>query len=89
MLVELIIGGKEAGPNELRMWGAPTFSALSRTLRYRLFKEGVQISSPEAERLPPCRRQNDCRGLCRLCLQDLSLTLNVSGCCEKPHRVHR
>lgn len=46
MLVELIIGGKEAGPNELRMCKAPTFSALSRTLRHRLFKEGVQLSPP-------------------------------------------
>lgn len=41
MLIELIIRGKEAGPNELRMCGAPTFSALSRTLRHRLFKERV------------------------------------------------
>lgn len=90
MLVELIIGGKEAGPNELRMCKAPTFSALSRTLRHRLFKEGVQLSPPPGtERLPPCRRQNDCRGLCQLCHQVLSLTLNVSGCCEEPHRVHR
>lgn len=50
MLVELIIGGKEAGPNELRMCKAPTFSALSRTLRHRLFKEGVQLSAPPRNR---------------------------------------
>lgn len=54
MLVELIIGGKEAGPNELRMCKAPTFSALSRTLRHRLFKEGVQLSPPQEQRgCPP------------------------------------
>lgn len=62
MLVELIIGGKEAGPNELRMCKAPTFSALSRTLRHSCLKRGYSYPPPRNREVAPLQEAERLQG---------------------------